>query len=106
MVPGSAVGSAKQLKPVTISAVANFAVDHNATDAIAETYYKHLMDKFLWMGTKSGGWTPATSPHWSRSSTSRGHKVVPNRYLYAKICMILEETTEGEYIEEHHRCFG
>ena len=32
MVPGSAVGSAKRLKPVTISAVANSAVDQNATD--------------------------------------------------------------------------
>ena len=63
MVLGSAVGGAKRLKPVTISAVANYAVGQNATDAIAETSDKHLMDKFLWMGTKSGDWTPATSPH-------------------------------------------
>ena len=55
MVPGSAVGSAKRLKPVTISAVANSAVDHNATDDMEETADKSLTDKFLHMGTKSGG---------------------------------------------------
>ena len=55
MVPGSAVGSAKRLKPVTISAVANYVVDQSSTDAMAETSSKYLMDKFLQMGTKSGG---------------------------------------------------
>ena len=55
MVPGSAVGSAKRLKPVTISAVANYVVDHNATDATEETASKSLMDKFLQMGTEIGG---------------------------------------------------
>ena len=55
MVLGSAVGGAKRLKPVTIPAVANSAVDKNATDYMAETSAKYLMDKFLQMGTKSGG---------------------------------------------------
>ena len=47
MVPGSTVGSAKPLKPVTISAVANYAVDPNATNAMVETSANYLMDKFL-----------------------------------------------------------
>ena len=34
MVPGSAVGSAKQLKPLTILAITNFAVYLNYTDAM------------------------------------------------------------------------
>ena len=55
MVPGSAVGSSKRLKPLTILAVANYAVDPNATDAMSETAAKSLMDKFLYMVTKSGG---------------------------------------------------
>ena len=55
MVPGSTVGSAKQLERVTISAITNSAVDQNATDSMAETSAKSLMDKFLHMGTKSGG---------------------------------------------------
>ena len=55
MVPGSVVGSAKQFKPVIILAVANSVVDNNATDTMAETSAKSLMDKFLQMGTKSGG---------------------------------------------------
>ena len=56
---------------------------------MAETSAKSLMNKFLQMGTKSGGWTPATAPHWSRSSTSKGHKVI--------ICMIWAATTKEEY---------
>ena len=55
MVPGSAVGSAKRLKHVTISDIANSAVDHNTTDAMSKTAVKSLMDKFLQMGTKIGG---------------------------------------------------
>ena len=55
MVPVSAVGSAKQLKPLTILAVPSYVVDPNATDAISETADKSLMDKFLQMGTKSCG---------------------------------------------------
>ena len=55
MVPGSAVGSAKQSRPITISAVKNSAVDLNATDAMVETTAKSLMDKFLQMGKKRGG---------------------------------------------------
>ena len=55
MATGSIVGSDKRLKPVTISAVANSAVDQIATDAMAETDSKFVMDKFLQMGTKSGG---------------------------------------------------
>ena len=64
MVPGSTVGSAKQLKPLTISAVTNFAVDPNTTDDMEEKSAKSLIDKFLQMGTKSGGLMPATAPHW------------------------------------------
>ena len=56
-----------------------------------------MMDKFIQMGTQIGGWTPATAPHWSLSSTSKGHKVGPNRYLCAKIFMIWEAMTEVEY---------
>ena len=55
MVPVSAVGSAKRLKHVTISDIANSAVDHNTTDAMSKTAVKSLMDKFLQMGTKIGG---------------------------------------------------
>ena len=55
MVPGSEVGSAKRLQNVTLSAVSNSVVDQNATDAMSETAAKYLMDKFLRMGTKSGG---------------------------------------------------
>ena len=55
LVPGSAVVSDKRLKPVTILAVVNSAVDQNATDAMAETAAKYLMDNFLQMGTKIGG---------------------------------------------------
>ena len=55
MVPESTVGSAKRLKHVKMLAVANSAVDQNATDAMAETAAKSLMDNFLHMGTKSGG---------------------------------------------------
>ena len=55
MVPGSAVDSSKPLKHVTISDVANSAVGQNATDSMAETAFKYLMDKFLQMVTKSGG---------------------------------------------------
>ena len=52
MVPGSTVGSAKQLKPVTILAVANSSVDKSATDTIAEPATKSLMDEFPQTGTK------------------------------------------------------
>ena len=55
MVPESTLGSAKQLNHVTILAVTNSAVDQNATDAMEETSAKYPMDKFLHMGTKSGG---------------------------------------------------
>ena len=55
MVPGSAVGSSKRLKPLIILDVANYVVDLNATDAMAETAAKSLMDNFLQMGTKIGG---------------------------------------------------
>ena len=55
MVPGSAVCRAKRLKPFTISAVTNYAVDTNATDAMTERDDKSLIDKFLQMGTKSCG---------------------------------------------------
>ena len=55
MVPVSAVGSSKRLKHLTILAVENSAVDTNATDAMVETAAKSLMDKFLYMVTKSGG---------------------------------------------------
>ena len=55
MVPGSAVGGAKRLKPVTISAVANSTVDQNVTDSMAKIAVKYLMDKSLQMCTKSGG---------------------------------------------------
>ena len=55
MVPGSTVGSANQLKPVTVLDVANYAVDQNAKDAMVETSAKYPTDKFLQMGTKSGG---------------------------------------------------
>ena len=65
MVPGSTVGSANRLKPVTILDVKNSAVDQNAADAMAATATKSLIDKFLQMGTKSGGWTLATAPLWS-----------------------------------------
>ena len=75
-------------------------VDQNATDAMSETAAKYLMDNFPQMGTKSGGWTPATAPHWSRSSTSKGNKVVPNWYLCANICMIWAANTEGEYKDD------
>ena len=54
MVPVSAVGSAKQLKPLTILAVPSSVVDPNATDAMSETTDKSLVDKFLQMGNKSG----------------------------------------------------
>ena len=54
MVPGSAVGSAKRLKPIAISSVANSAVNPNATDDMTEIAAKSLMDKFLQMSTKSG----------------------------------------------------
>ena len=64
MVPGSAVESAKWLKPVTISDVANYAVDQNATDAMVEKDDNSLLDKFLQIVMKSGGWTTATAPHW------------------------------------------
>ena len=40
MVPVSAVGSDKRLKPVRILDVANSAVDHNSTDAMTETASK------------------------------------------------------------------
>ena len=33
--------------------------------------------------------------------TSKGHKVIPNRYLCANICMIWSATTEGEYKHDH-----
>ena len=100
MVPGSAVGSANPLKPVTILAVAYYVIDQNSTGAISETYAKYLMDTFPQMGTKSGGWIPATAPHWARSSTSKGYRVVPNRYLCAKICMIWVAMTKGEYKDD------
>ena len=51
----SAVSSAKRLKPLTISDVANSVVDLNATYAMTGTGTKFLMDKFLHMGTKIGG---------------------------------------------------
>ena len=54
IVQGSAVDSAKVLTPVTISAVLNSAFDKNATDAMAYTAAKSLMEIFLQMGTKSG----------------------------------------------------
>ena len=54
MVPGSAVGSSKRLKPVKTLAVSNSAVYHNATDYMAETADKSMMYKFLQMGMKSG----------------------------------------------------
>ena len=100
MLPGYAVGNAKWLNPITILAVANSVVDPNATDAMSETAAKYLMDKFLRMGTKSGGWTLETAIHWSRSSTAKAHKVGPNRYFYAEICMILASTTKGEYNDD------
>ena len=92
-----AVGSDKWLKPLTTLDVANYVVDMNATDDMAETASKSLMDSFLQMGTKSGGWTPETAPHYSRSPTSKAHKISPNWYLCTKICMIWEATTKGEY---------
>ena len=55
MVTVSAVVGAKRLKPVIVLAVTNSAVDHNATYAMAEKSAKYLMDKFIHMGTKSGG---------------------------------------------------
>ena len=55
MVPESAVGSAKRLKPVIIQVVENSVVDTNATYAMVETAAKSLMGKFIKMGTKSGG---------------------------------------------------
>ena len=58
------------------------------------------MDKFLQMGTKSGGRTLASAPHWSRSYTSKGHKVGPNQYVCANICMIWAATTDGEYKDD------
>ena len=88
------------MKPVIISEIANSTVDQNATDYMAETAAKSLIYKFLQMGTKSGGQTPATAPHWSQSSTSKGHKVGPNRYLCANICMIWAVTTKGEYKDD------
>ena len=100
MVLGYAVGSAKWLKPVTISAVENSAVDQNANDDMAETAAKSLLDKFLHMGTKCGGWNTANAPHWSRSSTSKGHEVGPNRYLCAKIGIIWAAITKGDYKDE------
>ena len=54
MVPGSALDSAKRLNPVTISAVAIYAIDQNATNTTEETAAESLMDKFLQMNTKSG----------------------------------------------------
>ena len=54
MAPGSVVGSAKQLPPVTILAVANSTVDQNATNAMEETYANYLMYKFLQIDTISG----------------------------------------------------
>ena len=100
LVPGSAVGSDKRLKPVTILAVVNSAVDQNATDSMAETSDKSLMDKYLHMGTKSGGRTPATAPYWSWSSTSKGTTVGSNWYLCSKICMIWAAKTDGEYKDD------
>ena len=58
------------------------------------------MDNFFQMGTKSGDSTPATATRWSRSSTIKGHKVGPNWYLCAKICMIWAATTKGEYKDD------
>ena len=55
MVPLSAVGSAKPLKPVIILAIKNSLIDQNATGAISETDAKSLIDNFLLMGTKFGG---------------------------------------------------
>ena len=55
MVPKYTVGSTNRLNHVTVSDVANYVVDHNATDTMAETAAKSLMDTFLQMGTKSGG---------------------------------------------------
>ena len=54
MVPGVAVGSANLLNLLIISAVANSAVDLDATDAMVETADKSLMNKFPQMGMKSG----------------------------------------------------
>ena len=43
---------------------------------------------------------PETAPHYSWSSTSKGHKVGPNWYLCATICMFWSVTTEGEYKDD------
>ena len=42
----------------------------------------------------------ATAPNWSRSSTSKRHKVVLNQYLCANICMLWAATNEGEYKDD------